>query len=211
MCSYPVVLNLQNRAVLVVGGGKVAERKIDSLLESKAKVFLVSKDLTEHIKDLINEKKIVFLGKEFSDEHLNGKFIIIVATDDHSFNSYVADKARKRGILVNVVDQPSECDFFVPSVLRRGDLIISVSTSGKSPFLSKKIKEELALIYGIEYQILLEIFSVIRKILIRAKRDDSVKNEVYEFLYNSKIIDKIKEKDVEGIKEIFLQLSNIIR
>lgn len=211
MCSYPVVLNLQNRAVLVIGGGKVAERKIDSLLESKAKVFLVSKDLTEHIKDLIKEKKIVFLGKEFSDEHLNGKFIIIVATDDHSFNSYVADKARKRGILVNVVDQPSECDFFVPSVLRRGDLIISVSTSGKSPFLSKKIKEELALIYGIEYQILLEIFSVIRKILIRAKRDDSVKNEVYEFLYNSKIIDKIKEKDVEGIKEIFLQLSNIIR
>ena len=197
---YPILLRLKGKPVLVIGGGKVAERKVESLLKYSAKVFLVSRGLTPGLQKLLDENKIVFLGQEFCESYLDGKFLVIVATNDPLFNRSIADKARQKGVLVNVVDQPSDCDFIVPSVVKRGDLIISISTSGKIPFISKKIREKLESMYGSEHRIALEIMATVRQALIRAGKQD--KEKVYEKLYNSDILRKIKSKDVEGVVRI---------
>jgi len=200
---YPIILRIKEKPVLVVGGGKVAERKVESLLNCGAKVFLISKTLTQKLQHLIQQKKVVLLGQDFCESYLTDKFLLIAATDDPLFNKSVAQKGRQKGILVNVVDQPDECDFIVPSVVKRGDLIIAVSTSGKSPFISRRIREELESIYGPEYRIALSIMSVIRQALIRAGEQN--KEEIYEKLYNSDIVNKIKAKDVEGVVKIIAE------
>ncbi len=200
---YPILLRLKEKPVLVIGGGQVAERKVKSLLMYGAKVFLVSKELTHKLQELVKGKKIVFLGQDFYDSYLKDKLLLIVATNDPLLNKHIAEKGRQKGILVNVVDQPSDCDFIVPSVVKRGDLIISISTSGKSPFISRKIRERLESLYGPEYRILLDIMATVRKALIRA--GEQHKEKIYEKLYDSDILSKIKMKDVEGVVKIIAE------
>lgn len=207
---YPILLKLENKPVLVIGGGKVAERKVSSLLECEAKVFIISKDLTQGLKKLLDEKKISYLASDFSPEHLNDKFLVIVATNNAKLNKDIAKTVKQRGILVNVVDQPSECNFFVPSILRRGDLIIAISSSGKSPAFSKAIRKELESRYGPEYGIFLDMIGAIRSILISGGYSKERKEKVFKELLESDMINKIKEKDVEGIIKIISKLKSII-
>jgi len=201
---YPIFLKIKKKPVLVVGGGKVAERKINSLLEYGAKIFVVSKELTKGLRELVDKGKIEYLGKDFLVDQLDEKLLVIVATDDPLFNRYVAQEAEKKGILVNVADQPADCSFIVPSILKRGDLVIAISTSGKSPFLAKKIREELESKFGSEYRIFLEIFSAIRSILIESGKDQ--KEKILERLYNSDMLNKIRERDIEGMVKIINDL-----
>ncbi len=200
---YPILLRLKGKPVLVIGGGHVAERKVKSLLKYGAKVFLVSKALTYKLQELIKHKKVIFLGQDFCESHLVDKFLLIVATNDHLLNKSIAEKGRQKGILVNVVDQPSECDFIVPSVVKKGDLIIAVSTSGKSPFISRKIRERLESIFGNEQKIVLDIMSTVRQLLIKAGEQD--KEKIYAKLYNPDILNKIKAEDVEGVVKIIVE------
>jgi len=126
---YPMFLRLEGKPVLVVGGGRVAERKVYSLLKCGARVFIVSRELTVGLEKLLNEKKLTFLGRDFLPEYLDDKLLVIVGTDNMEFNIHVARLAKQKGIVVNVVDYPSECDFIVPSVIRRGDLVIAIPLS----------------------------------------------------------------------------------
>ncbi len=201
---YPIFLRIKKRPVLVIGGGRVAERKINLLLEFEAEIFLVSKELTKRLKELVDRGEVKYLGRDFSVDYLDNKLLVIVATDNPLFNKYVAQEAEKKGILINVVDQPADCSFIVPSILKKGDLIIAISTSGKSPFLAKKIREELESKFGSEYRIFLEIFSAIRSILIESGKNQ--KKEILERLYNSDMLNKIKERDVEGMVKIISDL-----
>jgi len=117
--------------------------------------------------------------------------------------------AKQKGILVNVVDQPSECNFIVPSVLRRGDLIIAISTSGKNPAISKAIREELEDIYGPEYGIFLELMGAIRDVLISIGYPQEKREKVFKELLKSDMINSIKEKNVEKMIKIISKLKLI--
>lgn len=204
---YPIFLKLENRPVLVVGGGRVAERKIDSLLGCGAKVFVVSRGLTAKLKRLVDENRVVFLGREFVPEHVDNKFLVIVGTDDMKLNIRVARIAKQKGAIVNVVDYPSECDFIVPSVMRRGNFVIAVSTSGKSPAFSRVIREELESLYGPEYGVFLDIVGAIRSFLIKMGSPRQKKDKAFENLWNSDMIERIRKNDVEGMARIIAEVS----
>lgn len=163
MGYYPVYLDLRDKSCLVVGGGTVAERKVKALLKAQAKVAVVSPKLTTGLKKLKTQKKVKHLNRSYRRGDLKGTFLVIGATNDPEVNLSIFKEAQKEKALVNIVDEPKHCNFIVPSVVRRGDLIISISTSGIAPALAKKIRKELEKAYGKEYGELLKIFKKMRE------------------------------------------------
>jgi len=160
---YPVNLKIKDKRCVVVGGGKVAERKIKFLLEKGALVTIISPEITSSLEELWREGKINHLPVTYFSSSLKDAFLVIAATDDCITNSHVAKDANKLGILVNVVDSPDESSFIMPAILSRGDLTIAVSTGGRSPALARKIKEDLALIYTDEYADLVNMIAKARE------------------------------------------------
>ena len=148
---YPILLNIQGRKCLVVGGGPVALRKVKALLEHGANVEVVSPTLCPELNQLATDGAIRAIQRDYKSEDLQHAFIAIAATDDAKTNESVAAEARRRGVLVNVVDDPKNSAFIVPSYLKRGDVIIAVSTSGRSPALARKIRNKLESDFKTEY------------------------------------------------------------
>jgi siroheme synthase-like protein len=148
---YPTLLNIEGRKCLVVGGGKVALRKVKVLLEHGANVEVVSPVFCSEINQLAADGAIRAIQRDYKSEDLQHAFIAIAATDDAKTNKCVASEARRRGVLTNVVDDPKNSDFIVPSYFERGDIIIAVSTSGRSPALARKIRRQLEANFQAEY------------------------------------------------------------
>ncbi|MBN2463069.1 MAG: bifunctional precorrin-2 dehydrogenase/sirohydrochlorin ferrochelatase [Dehalococcoidia bacterium] len=148
---YPILLNVQGKKCLVVGGGNVALRKVQALLEQGANVEIVSPNFCPELNKLAKEGTVRAINRDYKPEDLKETFIAIAATDDVKTNESLAAQARRLGILVNVVDDPNNSDFIVPSYFRRGDIIIAVSTSGRSPALARKIRSELEKSFQSEY------------------------------------------------------------
>ena len=140
---YPVFLNICGKKCLVVGGGEVALRKVRALLAHGANIQVVSTSLCSELNHMAGDGVIQLLQKGYEIGDLQDTAIVVAATDDTKINERVANDARRQGILVNVVDGPHLSDFIVPSYFTRGDIIIAVSTSGKSPALARKIRTEL--------------------------------------------------------------------
>ena len=162
MRYYPVSLDLKARAVLVVGGGAIAEGKIQQLVEAAARVHVVSLTLTAALQTFVEARTITFRQGEFRDDDLAGKFLVICATNQSTVNEAVARAAAAREMLCNVVDQPALCNFITPSLVTRGDLQISISTSGQSPTVAQRVKREISELIGPEYEKLLEIAAELR-------------------------------------------------
>jgi precorrin-2 dehydrogenase len=163
MGFYPVVLELVERPVLVVGGGAVAERKIDGLLEAGARVTAVSEIVTERLKVLAREGRIRWIARRYRQGDVAGSALVFVATDDGAVNGEVAAEAWTYGVWVNAADDPQHCDFILPSVLRRGELTVAVSTGGASPALSRIIREELESYFTDDYGVLASVASEARR------------------------------------------------
>jgi precorrin-2 dehydrogenase/sirohydrochlorin ferrochelatase len=142
---YPIFLNLKKKKCVVVGGGKIAERKVLSLLKANADVTVISPSLTERLKKESSCGKINHISREYRKGDLKNAFLVIAATASDDINKRVSENATN---LINVVDTPSMCNFIVPSVIRRGLLTIAISTSGVSPALSKTIRKEIERLYG---------------------------------------------------------------
>ncbi|MFC1715314.1 bifunctional precorrin-2 dehydrogenase/sirohydrochlorin ferrochelatase [Candidatus Poribacteria bacterium] len=193
---FPINLNLRGRKCLVVGGGRVAERKVSSLLQCGAEIWIVSPKLTEKLGKLIKEDKINFAGTHYETEHLQDCALAISAVDDTSVNSKVADECFTRNIPVNVVDDPERCSFTVPSVLRRGSLCITVSTDGKSPLLSRRIRETLENSFGPEYAEFLDLMGEIRSRVIRDVPDIEKRRKIFQCLIGSDILELLRQ-DIE--------------
>jgi uroporphyrin-III C-methyltransferase len=140
---FPIFLKLAGRPCLVVGAGAIATPKIDSLLRAGAQVTVVAPQANNAVAQLAQSGILHWLPREFAEADLDGVFLVITATGYRSVNHAVAESARARGVLCNSVDDPPDCDFFYPSVVRRGDLQIAVSTAGKSPALAQKLREEI--------------------------------------------------------------------
>jgi siroheme synthase-like protein len=159
---YPISLDVNGKRCVVVGGGEVALRKVNVLLEHEAIVQVISPELCPELEDLFTEGRIMVAKRPYADDDLAGAFVVIAATDDVDTNSKVAVEADKLGVLINVVDTPNLSNFIVPSHLRRGDLTVAVSTGGRSPALSHRIKEELENIFGDDYAALLALVGRVR-------------------------------------------------
>lgn len=159
---YPVFLRIQGRRCVVVGGGPVASRKAKALLEHGAKVKVVSPELCPELKELAETNTIQFVSRSYEDGDLRRVTLAVAATDDAQINQKVLAEARKRGVLINVVDDLENSDFIVPSYLRRGDVTIAISTGGKSPALARKIRTKLETDFGPEYGSLATLLDEVR-------------------------------------------------
>ena len=160
---YPVFLKLRGKRCLVVGGGRVAYRKILDLLDCGADITAVAEEPIPECIDIAAKGELTLLVRRFRPEDIEGAFLVFAATDDDSVNAEVSALARCKGILVNVVDDPLKCDFFSGSVVKRGPLRIAVSTGGSSPLIAQKIRGELEEQYSESYGDFIETAGEMRK------------------------------------------------
>lgn len=199
MSYYPIFVDLKDQGVLVVGGGEVAERKIKNLLTHSCRIYVSSPDLTSYLKALVDRGEVLLIDPDSLDESLDTVFMVIAATDDPALNSRIASKAKKRGILVNSVDQPRDCTFIMPSIVKSGDLQIAISTAGKSPALAKKIRGELENTFGPEYASFIELLGLLRRELISKGRPSPDNKIIFQRLVNSPLLGLFKEGNREGV------------
>lgn len=170
MSFYPVMLDLCGKDCLVVGGGKVALRKVTGLLRADALVTVVASHFNPHFSLLA--KRITMVTRSFSENDIQKKYTLIIgATDTPAINTAISRKAAELGIPCNIVDQPELCSFIVPAIVNRGNITIAVSTNATSPRLSRYIKKKIADIIGTEYTQLASYMAEIR-ILVRSLLPD---------------------------------------
>ena len=143
MSFYPICLDLEAHHCVVVGGGRVAERKVLGLLSCRAQVSVISPLVTNELHLQHANGTILWIDREYRQGDLAGAFLVIAATDDEETQKQVYEEADANNLLLNVADVPHRCNFILPATARRGDLTISVSTAGKSPALARKIRMEL--------------------------------------------------------------------
>jgi len=163
MGPYPVVLDLGGRPVLVVGGGAVAERKVEGLRAAGASIMVVSPRVSARLAKMADDGDIRVRLRSYRRRDLRGVAIVFAATDDRNVNAAVAADSRRRRIWVNAADDPDHCDFILPSVLRRGSLLVSVTTGGRSPALARIVREELERLLGSDYALLTDLAGDVRR------------------------------------------------
>jgi precorrin-2 dehydrogenase/sirohydrochlorin ferrochelatase len=190
----------------VVGGGLVAERKVMSLLEAGAHVTVISPTLTKGLAVLLEKEKIAHLKGRYKADKLQGFFLVISAAKGKDINERVTGDAHEAGAIVNVVDDPALCDFIVPSLVRRGELLIAISTSAKSPALAKEIRKEIEVLYGSEYGEYVEVLSAIRNKLLKDKRKYDKKERLFNDLFASGIPGIIRSKDQKELDSVLLSV-----
>lgn len=174
MSLYPIFLKLEGHKVLIVGGGLVAEQKIEAVLRSATDVTVVSPQITPRIRLWAHQGRIKYQGIEFRPGMTRGYFLVISCTDSEETNRAVYQEARKNGALANAVDDPGYCDFFAPAMVSRGEFQIAISTNGNSPALSQYVRKKLEKEYGPEYESwtawLGRVRDMMRKVLPRTER-----------------------------------------
>jgi precorrin-2 dehydrogenase / sirohydrochlorin ferrochelatase len=174
MVYYPINLNLNRRKVVVIGGGRIAERKITGLIEAMAVVTVISPKLTIELTEYAEEGKITWKKMDFTAEDIQDAFLVIAATNQPETNLSVK-KAAAPHQLVSLVDNPEVSDFILPAVVNQGKLSITVSTSGASPILAKKIKQEIADQFGPEYKEYVDFLYSCRKRILEKVDDPKIK------------------------------------
>lgn len=207
MNYYPVFIDIEKRNCVVIGGGEVAERKVERLLAGRANVMVVARNLTSYLESLVNNGTIHHIQDEYKDIHIKGAFIVIGATDSDDVHKRIYRETREKGILVNIVDDPEKCDFIVPSVMQQGDLSIAISTGGKSPALARTVREELETQYGHEYKILLDIMGDLRAKVIAQGRTSDDNKKLFESVLRSDILDHIRLKNWEKVRKVVYDLT----
>jgi siroheme synthase-like protein len=165
MSLLPIFVKLQNRLVVVVGGGAIAQGKIEGLFAAEARVRVVAPQVTPAIAQWISQGKVEWQAKTFAPADLNGAFLVIAATSAPGVNEAVFTEADARGILCNAVDDIDHCHFYYGSVVQRGDLQIAISTNGKSPALAQRLRVLLEKQFGPEYELWLEWLGAARELL----------------------------------------------
>jgi precorrin-2 dehydrogenase / sirohydrochlorin ferrochelatase len=144
-------VKLDGRQVLVVGAGRVGEPKIRGLLPTGAKIRAVAREASETVREWACTGKIILEERGFAPSDLDNVFLVVVATSSRDLNEFIYAEAQSRRVLCNVVDVPQQCDFYYPAVVHRGDLQIAISTSGQSPSLAQKIRQQLERQFGPGY------------------------------------------------------------
>ncbi len=198
---FPIFLSLSGKKCLVVGGGQVAERKIADLLECEANVNVISPTAGDLIRLWSNQGLINWQAREIIYSDLDNIFLAFVATNNMHTNQMVVNWCRERAIMVNAVDDPPNCDFYVPAVVRRDSLVVAISTEGKSPMFSRKLREQLEEIIGKEYGEFVDFLGEQRECIKQAVTDIKERKKIFEALADSDILDLLKAGERERAKE----------
>lgn len=154
---YPIYLDIENKPVLIVGGGTVALRKVETLLEYGALVKVVSPQIIPELQDMVSKQKCEWIPREYAGEDIKDSLLVFSCTEKEEVNAQVARDAKAINVSINVVDDPDKCSFIVPSIMTRGDLTIAVSTGGSSPIVARQIRQELEEFYGDEIRLYLDL------------------------------------------------------
>jgi precorrin-2 dehydrogenase/sirohydrochlorin ferrochelatase len=206
---YPMMVDLTGKRCLVVGGGTVAERKVTLLLECGADVEVVSPATTARLGALAASGAVRVRRRPVRPSDLSDAFLVVVATDDPQVNREVAEHVRTTGGLVNVADDLEACSFLVPSVLRRGDLTIAISTGGGSPALAKKLRQRLEQTIGPEYEAYLAALRLLRERARRAIADPQVRQAVYRRAVESDLFERAARGDAAAVAACIEELLQV--
>ena len=218
MKYYPVNLNIRNRKILLIGGGKVALRKLKRLLKCGSKVKIVSPKLTKEFEEFIesrdyfdfkndlNEFKysvnLQYFKRRFKKEDLNDVFLVIAAADNQKINERIARIANKKDIMVNVVNDKEISDFNLPVVINRGDFLLSFTTSSQLPALSKSLREKFEDEFGNEYALFIDIMRDLYLENMEKLEGREKLNKLFNNLVDGELIEKISDVEKEINKEI---------
>lgn len=206
MRYYPVSLDILNRKCLVVGGGSVGTRKVLTLLDCGAIVTVVSPDINEKLLELAGNGSITWKKRSYLTSDLDTIFLVIGASDDEELNRQISADAEKLNMLCNIADRPKVCNFILPSIVNRGDLVISISTSGKSPAFAKKLRKELEKQFGVEYIEFLRLMGAIREKLLSEKHEPEAHKHIFERLISSDLVEMIKNNRKEDIDSLLFDI-----
>lgn len=198
---FPMMMNLGGKRCVVIGGGKVAERKVASLLEADGEVVVVSPALTSKLATMAKNEIIRHIPRGFRSGDLKGVFLCVVATNDRQLQKRVAKEAKEQGVLANIADSEEACDFLVPSYFRRGDLLVSISTAGKSPALAKRIRKDLEESFGWEYDRLLKVLTRLRPRILQEVKDPRRRRSILERTAHPEILSLVRETDPESLPD----------
>lgn len=197
---FPILLRLEGRPCLVVGGGPVAERRIASLLEAKAQVKVVSPSLTEPISRWADEGRIEAVRRRYLPRDQAGMYMVVAATDSAEVNHAVQELAKEHNRLVNMAERPELGDFIVPSVVRRGKLVIAVSTLGASPSVAASIRRQIETSFGEEYEVYLDFLSEFRLKVQEMVKDTNVRQEIFRAVLQANLLEMIRKGEFEAWK-----------
>ena len=162
MRYYPVFLDIAGKPVIVIGGGNIAHQKVVGLLKASAELTVVSPDLHQEMASLAAGGRFRHVERDYEPGDLEGYVLAFVATDDRSVNATVAAEGKERRVWVNAVDDPPYCDFIMPGIAQQGNLIVAVSTSGTSPAMARKMREEIETFLTEDYALMLELAAEVR-------------------------------------------------
>jgi precorrin-2 dehydrogenase/sirohydrochlorin ferrochelatase len=206
MQYYPVNLDVRHRPCLVVGGGRVGTRKVKTLLECGARVTVISPRVTSELETLARQHRIEWLARKYRRSDLDRAFLVIGATDDSDLNCEIHRDAEAARRLCNIADSPELCNFIVPAVIRRGDLMIAVSTAGKSPAFAKHLRRRLERQFGPEYSLFLDLMGAVRKQLLANGHDPESHKRLFEQLIEEGLLETIRSRDIPGTNALLTRV-----
>jgi len=199
---HPVFLDLRGRSCVVVGGGAVAQQKVQSLLDAGARVTVVSPSLVDALERLAATHEIVHHARAYRRGDLDAAALAYVAVDDETIQAAVAADAAASGVPVNVVDVPRLCTFISPAVVRRDPVMVAISTGGASPALARRLREELEERVGHEYGVAAMILARLRPVVQRAEADPEARARTFARLVEGPLLDALRKRDTAGVDAI---------
>jgi precorrin-2 dehydrogenase / sirohydrochlorin ferrochelatase len=202
MRYYPINLDIRGRPCLVVGGGRVGARKVDTLVQCGAVVTVVSPEASPRLLQLAAEKSIILKQRPYRSSDVEGMFLVIGATDIETLNRQIHADAARRNLLCNIADRPEICNFILPAIVRRGDFVMAISTAGKSPAFAKYIRQRLETQFGPEYGTLLDLMGAIRTKLLAGAHEPEVHKPLFEKLLAGDLLPLIKNRRIDLIDQL---------
>ncbi|MBW1889289.1 MAG: bifunctional precorrin-2 dehydrogenase/sirohydrochlorin ferrochelatase [Deltaproteobacteria bacterium] len=199
MKYFPVFLDINDRNCLVIGGGSVGTRKALALVESGANVTVISPTVTDTLRSLARRGTINLKTRTYCPADMEGMFLVFGATNQETLNRQINQDAERLNMLCNIADRPAVCNFILPATVKRGDLVIAISTSGKSPAFAKELRKHLETQFGDEYATLLTLMGGIRSLLLKEKHAPEEHKPIFNRIIQSGIIDLIKADKKEEI------------
>lgn len=189
----PIFLDLEERPVVIVGGGAVCARKAEMLMRYGAQVTIVAPDVTAEIEAWERDGKLATKRKLYDEADLEGASMVIASTDDRCINARIARDSRRRHIPVNIVDVTHLCDFIVPAVIDKRSVQIAVSTGGQSPALARRLKADLNRVIGPEYGEVNDLLGSLRQAAKKALPTDADRKRFFDSILDAGILDLLRD------------------
>lgn len=191
--NYPIMIDLMGKEITVIGGGKIAYRKVNNFLKFGYEVTVVSREFIEDFNNI--ENKIKIIKDEYSEKYIKDSFIVVAATNNKKANESIGMFCRSNNKLVNVIDDQKLSNFIVPSCVKRGDLVISISTGGKSPSLASKIRKDLEIQYDDSYEEYLILLGELRVQILEKYNNPSIRKDLLNKIINLNY-DELKKLEI---------------